>query len=64
MLLYAGTIADGWALSEPLEDYNSLYKSEKARVDSARKSETYHKYYEAEAKIKILRRWTIRLRFR
>lgn len=57
MFQYPGTVADGWALSELPEDYDSLDQSEKAKIDSDRKSETCHKYYEAETKSKNPRHW-------
>ncbi|KAG9236357.1 hypothetical protein BJ875DRAFT_533605 [Amylocarpus encephaloides] len=57
MFLHPVSVADGWALSELLEDYDSLDQSEKAKIDSDRKSETYHKYYEAETKSKNPRHW-------
>lgn len=57
MFQHPGTVADGWALSELPENYDSLDQSEKAKIDSDRKSETCHKYYEAETKSKNPRHW-------
>ena len=57
MFQHPGVVADGWALSELPEDYDSLDQSEKAKIDSDRKSETCHKYYEAETKDKNPRHW-------
>lgn len=57
MFQHPGKIADGWALSELPENYDSLDESEKAKIDSDRKSETCHKYYMAESKSKNPRHW-------
>lgn len=57
MFQHAGTVADGWALSELPEDYDSLDQIEKAKIDSDRESEACHKYYEAETGIKNPRHW-------
>jgi hypothetical protein len=57
MFQHPGTVADGWALSKLPEDYDSLDQSEKAKIDSDRKSEACHKYYEAETKSKNPRHW-------
>ncbi len=57
MFLHAGTVADGWAVSELPADYGRLDQREKAKIDSDRKSEICHKYYEAETKSKNPRHW-------
>jgi hypothetical protein len=57
MFKHPGPVADGWALSELPEDYDSLSQSEKAKIDSDRNSEACHKYYEAETKSKNPRHW-------
>jgi aminoglycoside phosphotransferase (APT) family kinase protein len=57
MFQHPGTVADGWALSELPEDYDSLDQSEKAKIDSVLKSEACQKYYEAETKSKNPRHW-------
>jgi hypothetical protein len=57
MFKHPGTVLDGWALSELPENYDTLDESEKAKIDSSRKSETCHKYYEAETKGKNPRHW-------
>ncbi|PVH84672.1 hypothetical protein DL98DRAFT_651429 [Cadophora sp. DSE1049] len=57
MFQHPGTVADGWALSELPEDYDSLDQSEKAKIDRDRESEICHKYYEAETKSKNPRHW-------
>jgi len=57
MFRHPGIVADGWALSELPEDYDSLDQNEKAKIDSDRKSETCHKYYEAETKTENPRHW-------
>lgn len=57
MFKHPGTIADGWALSELPENYDSLDESEKLKIDSDRKIEACHKYYLAETKAKNPRHW-------
>ncbi|RFU30085.1 hypothetical protein B7463_g6233, partial [Scytalidium lignicola] len=57
MFKHPGTVADGWALSELPDDYDSLDQSEKAKIDSDRRSEACHKYYMTETKTKNLRHW-------
>ncbi|XMA15244.1 hypothetical protein WAI453_008035 [Rhynchosporium graminicola] len=57
MFQHPGTVADGWTLAELPENYDNLDQTEKAKIDSDRKSETCHKYYEAETKIQNPRHW-------
>lgn len=57
MFEHPGVVLHGWALSELPENYNNLDESEKAKVDSDRKSEACHKYYEAETKSQNSRHW-------
>jgi hypothetical protein len=57
MFKHLRTVLDGWALSELLENYDSLEEDQKAKIDSDRKSETCHKYYEAETNSKNPRHW-------
>jgi hypothetical protein len=64
MFQHSKKVADGWALSNLPENYDSLDQNEKARIDSNRKSETCHKYYEAETKTKNPRHWaSLRLEY-
>jgi hypothetical protein len=57
MFKHPGAVLDGFAVSELPENYDTLDESEKAIIDSSRKSETCHKYYEAETKGKNPRHW-------
>lgn len=57
MFKHPGTLLDGWAVSERPENYSTLDESEKEKIDSSRKSETCHKYYEAETKGENPRHW-------
>ncbi|CZS94408.1 uncharacterized protein RCO7_10123 [Rhynchosporium graminicola] len=57
MFQHPGTVADGWTLAELPENYDNLDQTEKAKIDSDRKSETCHKYYEVETKIQNPRHW-------
>jgi len=57
MFKHPGMVADGWALSELPADYDSLDQNEKTKIDSNRKSETCHKYYEVVTKTQNPRHW-------
>ena len=57
MFKHPGTVSDGWAISKLPEDYDTLDENEKVKIDSARKSETCHKYYEAETKSRNPPHW-------
>ncbi|KIM97540.1 hypothetical protein OIDMADRAFT_204366 [Oidiodendron maius Zn] len=57
MFKHPGIVSNGWALSEPPEDYDTLDENEKAKIDSARNSEACHKYYEVETKSSNPRHW-------
>lgn len=57
MFKHPGTLADSWSLSELPENYGSLDQSERSKIDSNRKSETCHKYYEAETMEENPRHW-------
>lgn len=57
MFQHPGTVADGWAISELPEDYDSLGQGEKANVDSRRESETCHKFYESQTLLNNRRHW-------
>ncbi|CZT10222.1 uncharacterized protein RAG0_14757 [Rhynchosporium agropyri] len=57
MFQYPGTIADSWPLTEFPKDYDKLIQSEKAKIDSDRRSDTCHKYYKAETKSQNSRHW-------
>ena len=52
MFNHPGPLLEGWAISERPEDYDDLETTEKARIDNMRDSETCHKFYEAQTRLK------------
>jgi len=59
MFQHSGTMADGWAVSELPEGYDSdsLSQGEKTKINNSRESETCHKFYESQTLINNPRHW-------
>lgn len=59
MFRHLGPVREGWIVPERPEDFDDLSEDEQMKIDNYLKSESIHKYYEAQAYERAPRHWAV-----